>query len=30
MYHHHPQSRVPLDPAYHIIYAGDYLVWALP
>jgi hypothetical protein len=30
VYHHHPRSRVPLDPAYHNIYPGDYLVWALP
>jgi hypothetical protein len=30
VYHHQPQSRVPLDPVYHIIYMGDYLVWALP
>jgi hypothetical protein len=30
VYHHHPRSRVLLDPVYHIIYPGDYLVWALP
>jgi hypothetical protein len=30
VYHHHPRSRVPLDTVYHIIYLGDYLVWALP
>jgi hypothetical protein len=28
VYHRHPQSRVLLDPVYHIIYPSDYLVWA--
>jgi hypothetical protein len=23
------RSKVPLDPVYHVIYPGDYLVWAL-
>jgi hypothetical protein len=30
VYHHHPRSRVPLDPLYQIIYLDDCLVWALP
>jgi hypothetical protein len=30
VYHHHPWSRVLLDPVYHIIYLWDYLMWALP
>jgi hypothetical protein len=28
VYHHQPRSRSPLDPVYHIIYLGYYLVWA--
>jgi hypothetical protein len=30
VYHHHPRSRVPLSPVYHIIYMAHYLVWAHP
>jgi hypothetical protein len=30
VYHHHPQSRVPLGPLYHIVYLSYYLVQALP
>jgi hypothetical protein len=30
VYYHHPGSRVSLDPVYHIINSGEYLVWALP
>jgi hypothetical protein len=30
VYYYHPRSRVLLDPVYHIIYLGDYLVWDLP
>jgi hypothetical protein len=30
VYHHQPISGVLLDPVYHIIYPGDYLIWALP
>jgi hypothetical protein len=29
-HHQHLCSRVPLDPIHHVIYLGDYLVWALP
>jgi hypothetical protein len=29
VYHHHPCTRVLLDPVYHIIYPGDYPVLAL-
>jgi hypothetical protein len=30
VYHHHPRSRVPLDPVYHIIYPGYNPVWTFP
>jgi hypothetical protein len=30
VYHHQPQSMFLLDPVYHIIYLGCYLVRALP
>jgi hypothetical protein len=30
VYYHHPRPMVPLDPVYHIIYLGDYLLWAFP
>lgn len=30
VYHHHLFSRVPLNPACHIIYPGEYLVWGSP
>jgi hypothetical protein len=30
VYHHQPRSMVLMDPVYHIIYLGDYFVWALP
>jgi hypothetical protein len=30
VYHHYPRYRVRLDPVWHIIYGGDYLIWALP
>jgi hypothetical protein len=29
VYYHHPRPRIRLDPVYHIIYPGDYLVRAL-
>jgi hypothetical protein len=29
MYHHQSRCTVPLHPVCHIIYPGDYLVWAL-
>jgi hypothetical protein len=30
VYHHHPRPRILLDSVYHIVYAGDYPVWAFP
>jgi hypothetical protein len=30
VYQNHLGSTVPLNPVYHIIYLGHYLVWALP
>jgi hypothetical protein len=30
VYYHHLKPGIPLDPVYHIIYPGDYLVWAFP
>jgi hypothetical protein len=30
VYHHHPRSRVPLDPVHHNIYPRDCPVWTLP
>jgi hypothetical protein len=30
VYHHHPRPRIPLDSVYHIVYVGDYPVWAFP
>jgi hypothetical protein len=30
VYYHHPRPRILLYPVHHIIYPGDYLVWAFP